>query len=176
MLLKKIVNKLSPSSFFTDGIYWNEIQHGGVHLEMLLTLYVGHALDVMLPNSAMKSLESFRLKLLKGQSLARVEVCLTIHHSWKKNCGSKVKCLHSGGISSFPPQIPKSRTLISNLADFAKLCNEYAALACYFAHEYSCCSMCASMCRHGKIIIYTYNYFTRSLSAPFFFLWLLSND
>ena len=111
MLLKKIVNKLSPSSFFTDGIYWNEIQHGGVHLEMLLTLYVGHALDVMLPNSAMKSLESFRLKLLKGQSLARVEVCLTIHHSWKKNCGSKVKCLHSGVISSFPPP----NTLIENL-------------------------------------------------------------
>ena len=52
----------------------------------------------------------------------------------------------------------------------------HAALACYYAHEYSCCSMCASMCRHGKIIIYTYNYFTRSLSAPFFFLWLLSND
>ena len=111
MLLKKIVNKLSPSSFFTDGIYWNEIQHGGVHLEMLLTLYVGHALDVMLPNSAMKSLESFRLKLLKGQSLARVEVCLTIHHSCKKNSGSKVKCLHSGGISSFPPP----NTLIENL-------------------------------------------------------------
>jgi hypothetical protein len=45
-----------------------------------LNLSVGHALDDMLPNSAMKSLESFRLKLLKSQKLARVEVCLEMYH------------------------------------------------------------------------------------------------
>ena len=38
------------------------------------------------------------------------------------------------------------------------------------------CSMCASMCRHGKINIHTYNYFTCSDYAAFFFLWLLFND
>ena len=32
------------------------------------------------------------------------------------------------------------------------------------------------MCRHGRIIIYTYSYSTRSLSAPIVFTWLLSND
>ena len=41
--------------------------------------------------------------------------------------------------------------------------------ATMYEHEYSCCSICASMCWHDKIIIYTCSYFTPSLSAPFFF-------
>ena len=52
----------------------------------------------------------------------------------------------------------------------------YTALACQYEHEYACCSMCASICRHGKINIYTYNYFTCSTYAATFFLWLVCND